>query len=50
MIGVEGAETEAWCIVRPMAMGGDESRKVEERRVLVPASMSSGPSVSTESR
>jgi hypothetical protein len=50
MIGVEGAEAEAWCIVRPMATGGDESRKVEERCVLVPASTSSGPSVPTESR
>ena len=50
MIGVEGAEAEASCMVRPMGMGGDESRKAEERRVLVPASMSSGPSASTESR
>ena len=50
MIGVEGAEAESWCIVRPIGVGGDESRKVEERRVLVPASMSSGPSASTESR
>lgn len=50
MIGVEGTEAGAWCIVRSMAIGGDEARKVEERRVLVPASMSSGPSASTESR